>query len=423
MIKSIKLETALNRTILAAAGVFCFITALFFVKWCFANAIAARAPAKEVAEFSIALAPNDPQTHYALAVLNERTFLAKDLSESLAEFERATALAPHDFRLWLALAKARERNGDAAGAELAARRALALAPNYAQVQWMLGNILLRRGKIEEAFAEIRRAAESNDSYRSPAVTTAWQIFGGDAAQVKQNLCGSDSLKSALAVFLARQKRFEEAMEIWNTLPAESKTASPFKEDGEELLRVTTEAKKFRFALQIQTQIYETDAGNFAIGKISNGGFETDVKRERASVFDWQIADGAQPQIGFDDREKRDGARSLVIVFNSSDGKDFRPILQMTAIESAGKYVFEIFYKSNLKTSAALRWEIVDAADNKVLATANLAPNSADWTNLKTEFLVPETTQAVMVRLAREPCKSIICPISGKVWFDDFSIHQ
>jgi len=423
MIKSIKLETALNRTILAAAGVFCFITALFFVKWCFANAIAARAPAKEVAEFSIALAPNDPQTHYALAVLNEKIFLAKDLSESLAEFERATALAPHDFRLWLALAKARERNGDAAGAELAAQRALALAPNYAQVQWMLGNILLRRGKIEEAFAEIRRAAESNDSYRSPAVTTAWQIFGGDAAQVKQNLSGSDSLKSALAVFLARQKRFEEAMEIWNTLPAESKTASPFKEDGEELLRVTTEAKKFRFALQIQTQIYETDAGNFAIGKISNGGFETDVKRERASVFDWQIADGAQPQIGFDDREKRDGARSLVIVFNSSDGKDFRPILQMTAIESAGKYVFEIFYKSNLKTSAALRWEIVDAADNKVLATANLAPNSADWTNLKTEFLVPETTQAVMVRLAREPCKSIICPISGKVWFDDFSIHQ
>jgi len=147
MIKSIKLESASTRTVLVIAGLCCLTASFFFAKWCFANAIATQALLKEVAELSVVLAPNDPQTHYALAVLNEKTFLPEDLTKSLAEFEQATALAPHDFRLWLALGKARERRGDAAGAELALRRTSELAPNYAQIQWTLGNILLRRGKI------------------------------------------------------------------------------------------------------------------------------------------------------------------------------------------------------------------------------------------------------------------------------------
>ena len=148
-----------------------------------------------------------------------------------------------------------------------------------------------------------------------------------------------------------------------------------------------------------------------------------MKREKASVFEWRISDGAQPQIGFDDREKFGGTRSLVIIFNSADGKDFRQISQTTTLASGGKYVFEMFYKSNLKTSAALRWEIVDAANDKILATTAALTERADWANLKTEFTVSEAAQAVTVRLAREPCKSIICPTAGKIWFDDFSIHQ
>lgn len=427
MVKSIKLDTASSRALLSAGVFVCLLTTFYIAKWCFANAIAARAPDKKVAELSIALAPNDPQTHYALAVLNEKTFLPDDLSESLAGFERATALAPYDFRLWLALGKARERRGAAAGAELALRKASELAPNYAPVQWTLGNILLRRGKIEEAFAEIRRAAESSDGYRLPTAATAWQIFDGNLGEVKKIIGNSANLNSALAVFLAKQKRFNEAVEIWNALPAPPaagniKTAR--QTDGEEIFNELIAAKKYRDARQIQSSLSnESEADAITPGRIVNGGFEADVKREKASVFEWQIGDGAQPQIGFDDLQKLGGTRSLVIVFNSADGKDFRQISQTTALEFGGKYVFEMFYKSNLKTAAALRWEIVDAADEKILAATAALAERADWTNLKTEFTASEATQAVTVRLAREPCKSIICPTTGKIWFDDFSIHQ
>ena len=218
MIKSIKLETVSSRTVLIIAGFLCLTAIIFIAKWCFANALATKAPSKEVAELSVNVAPNDPQTYYALAILNEKTFLSDDLPKSLREFEQAVALSPNDFRLWLAYGKAREQSGDGAGAELALRKALEFAPNYAQVQWMLGNVLLRRGQIREAFFEIHRAAESDKNYRIPAVAAAWQIFNGSLADVKQNIGDSANLNSALMMFLAKQKRFAEAVEIWNALP-------------------------------------------------------------------------------------------------------------------------------------------------------------------------------------------------------------
>jgi tetratricopeptide (TPR) repeat protein len=422
MIKSIKIETASGRTVLIIAGFLCLAAIFFFAKWCFVNAIAAKAPTKEVAELSVDLAPNDPQTHYALAVLNEKTFLSENLPKSLREFEQAVALSPNDFRLWLEYGKARERSGDDVGAELSLRKALEFAPNYAQVQWTLGNVLLRHGKIREAFVEIRRAAESDKNFRIPAIAAAWQIFNGSLADVKQNIGDSANLNSALMMFLAKQKRFAEAVEIWNALPAEEKKTT-IKTEGEALFGELIAAKQYRTALEIQTSIDDkSNAENFAFGTVFNGGFEAEVKREKATVFDWQIADGRQPQIGFDDNQKVGGTRSLVIIFNSTDGRDFRQVSQIIAVEAARKYGFSSFYKSDLKTSATLRWEIIDDSNGKILATTNPISANADWTNLKTEFITAAGTEAVIIRLVRESCKSIICPIAGKVWFDDFSIN-
>lgn len=429
MIKAIELNTSPKRIALIAAGFVCLVAAFFFAKWCFANTVAARAPHAEVAEFAVSMAPADPQTHYALAVLKEKSFLFEDVPASLNEFGQATALAPHDFRLWLAYGRALERGGNREAAELALRRAAELAPHYAQVQWTLGNILIRSGKLDAGFAEIRRAAENDPAYRQPAITTAWQIFGGDLNQVGQSLGNSTNLNAALMVFLIGQKRLDEAIEIWSRLPVEAKKTA-FKADGGQLFGALLAAKNYRKALQIQAEYNgggAADAENFAVGKIYNGGFETELARGggEAGVFDWQIAAGIQPQIGPNEEQKRGGNRSVFIVFNSNDGKDFRQISQTVVVEPNQKYVFSSFYKSNLKTAATLKWEIVDAGGSGAVlaATAAVAAAAADWTELTASFTVPEKTEAVIVRLAREPCKSIVCPISGNVWFDDLSFKQ
>ena len=421
-IKSFKLETVFSRAVLIIAGVFCLSASFIFVKWCFANAIAAHAINNEIAELTVSTAPDDPQTHYAVAVLNEKTFSVETLEKSRSAFGRATALSPNDFRLWLAYGKALER-GDQAGAELALKKALSLAPNYAAVQWAFGNALLRKGKTPEGFDEMRRAADSDPNYRLPTISIAWQIFDGNLDEVKRAVGASANLRSMLTAFLAGQKRLDEAVEIWNSLPLEDRKTI-YKADGTRLLVELTAAKRFRKALEIQNDFSEkSDAEKFAVGKIHNGGFETELTRERASAFDWQIADGLQPQIGPNEEQKHGGSRSIFIIFNSNNGRDFRQVSQTVAVEPSRKYVFNGFYKSNLKTIATLRWEIVDAATGAVLASNSPIAANADWTNFTVPFAVADGTEAVVVRLAREPCKSIICPVYGSVWFDDFSISQ
>jgi tetratricopeptide (TPR) repeat protein len=263
------------------------------------------------------------------------------------------------------------------------RRAALLAPNYSLVQWSLGNVLLRQNKTEEAFAEIRKAAQNDTNYANPAISTAWQIFDGNLAQIKQNLGETPQIKTALATFLLKQK-------------------------------------KYRGAVQIFSETIGTE--KIAVGKISNGGFESNETIAEIKDFEWKIGDGSQPQIGVDTAQKHGGNNSLGIVFNSSDGKDFRAVSQLVAVEAGKKYVFETFYKSDLKTSATLRWEIVNESDGKVLAATEAVAANADWTNLKVEFTAPETAEAIIVRLVRDQCKTSACPIAGKIWFDNFALQ-
>ncbi|MDQ3324080.1 MAG: tetratricopeptide repeat protein [Acidobacteriota bacterium] len=421
-IKSISIKSLPTRIALAAAVLLCLVGVVFALRWCAGNAISANTVYLEIADLAISLAPSDPQTHYTAAVLHERTFQPNDLIESLAEYEQSTALSPNDFRTWLALGKARERGGDAAGAERALRKSLELAPNYSDVRWILGNVLLRRGKRQEAFAELRAAAESDSKFVNPTVSTAWQVFGGDLAQINQYLGDSTSIKAALISFLAREKRFDEAAEIWKTLPAAEKKTT-FRENGGVLAAQLIEAKKYRDASRVLAQIADADAEQFAVGKIFNGGFETDVKTVGVSLFEWQIQEGGQPQIGIDDSQKHGGQRSLVAVFDSATGRDFRAVSQLVAVEPGKKYTFEMFYKSDLKTGTTFNWQVVSVPEGKILATTPAISAVSDWTNLRTEFVVPEKMEAVVIGLARETCKSTLCPISGRVWFDDLALNQ
>lgn len=420
--KSIKLNTTALRIAVWVLAVVCVGSAYVFAKWFFANTISARAVHKEIADFAVGMAPRDPQTHYASAVLHEKTFLPDDLRKSLAEFEQAVALSPNDFRLWFELGRARERSGDADGAAKALRKAMELAPNYSQVEWTLGNFLLRQGNETESFALIRKAAEGDKSFASPAITSAWQLFQGDVARMKSYVGESVNLRAAFALLLAREKRFDEASEVWSSLPETARKVD-FKANGDEIYQKMIEARKYRAAIQVFPDIVESDEKRFVLGKITNGGFEANISPQNPAVFEWQIGEGVEPQIFVDKAQKHGGEISLVMVLNNRDGKAFRNISQSVAVEANKKYVFETFYKSDLKTANTFKWEIVDAADNsKILASTEAIAPVADWTSLKTEFVAPEGTEGVAIRLARMPCGTTLCPITGKLWFDDFSLN-
>lgn len=419
--QTIHIKTNGQKLFMLAGAVLCFVLAFLFVKWSLGHTISIRAQQKEVADVSTGFAPDDPQTHFSSAVLHEKSFDPENFVKAVNEYQIAVALSPNDYLFWLALGKARERGGDAVGAEKALRRAVELAPNYVDTHWTLGNNLLRQGKTAEAFAEIRKSAAGSDKYVIPAIATSWQIFNGDLNQIKQSVGDSPKLNAFLAVFLLKQERLNEAFEIWDSLPDEMKSVT-FRKQSEEIYRQMINAGKYRFAKIIKSSIEGSNTARI-FGTFTDGGFEANVKKENTDPFDWQIGEGNQPLIGFDDKIKHGGDLSLVIIFNSPDGQDFRPVSQIIAVEAGKSYRFTGFYKTDLKASGTLRWEILNVADRvTVAATEELAANT-DWKNIEADFTVPENAEAVIVNLVRVKCSSTICPIIGKVWFDDFELNK
>jgi regulator of RNase E activity RraA len=94
---------------------------------------------------------------------------------------------------------------------------------------------------------------------------------------------------------------------------------------------------------------------------------------------------------------RGGERSLLFVYNSPDGKNLRGAAQTAAVEAGKKYRFFGVFKSDLKTTATLRWEISDAADGNVLGVSGAVAEKADWDESSTRIFNKRGDRAVVIR--------------------------
>lgn len=414
----IKTDGPVSRVVLTVAVIGCLGAMWFFGKWSFANAVSAGADLPEIADLMIGLAPSDPQTHFAAAVLRERTFDPDDAAVSLAEYEASAALTPNNYLPWLAIGKARERAGDTLGAESAFKRALLLAPNYADVKWAYGNWLIRSGRTGDGFALIREAVAGKPDLLPPATSLAMQLFDGDAGRVRASIGDSPDISAALAGYFLGQKDLDGAAREWERMgPAVSD--EKYRQLGENLAAQLAAGGRFRLAGKTMSAIAGA-AGNFVgVGQLSNGDFEAPVKLRDARLFEWQIGAGADPQAGVSEGQPHSGRFSLLLIFNTMQAADMRQIAQTVAAEPGAAYAVEGYFRSELKGAVAL--EVADANDGKSLVRSAPFGPQAEWTRFRVEFQVPTTADGVIVRLVRDGCVSSVCPVSGKLWIDDISM--
>ncbi|HRI03281.1 MAG TPA: carbohydrate binding domain-containing protein [Pyrinomonadaceae bacterium] len=426
-LKILKLKPGIGHIVIFAIGVLFVIAAYFFIKWNFANLIATRIDttqpeAKIVADWIVQTAPDDPLTHYAAAIVYERTFEPDDLTRSLAEYETSVAAAPHNYLVWINLGRARDRSGDETGAEKAFARALALAPNYASVKWAYGNSLIRHQKMDEGFAMIAAAAASDTKYANPASSIALQVTDGDVTQARRLLGDTPDTNAALADVLVTQKRYEDAFEAWSRLSAEDK-ATKFKEIGQRLFTLSILAKKFRVAASVAGDLNSGTGIKPVPGQVTDGSFENGIKMRNAGTFEWNIDEGTDPQIGLSAAAKRSGNYSLWLTFDSFESKAFRSIFQTVAVVPGATYEFEGFYRADIKSKATFKWEVIDPTNSVRIAVSDDLALAGDWTTLRVKFTVPESTDGVLIRFIREGCGVAACPVTGKIAFDDLSLKQ
>src|ERR1041384_3220362 len=164
------------------------------------------------ADQAVQLTPSDADVHRSRTTILNRLQRPEEATQSLAI---ATNLRYRDDILWIELGNTREELGDTAGALAAMDQAVRWAPYYAHTHWQRGNLLLRMGRPDEAFAELRNAATANQTYFPYLIDLAWGISRGDAKAAEDLIdIKTDSERTAWIRFLFASKAFREAFARW-----------------------------------------------------------------------------------------------------------------------------------------------------------------------------------------------------------------
>ncbi|MFL6374125.1 MAG: carbohydrate binding domain-containing protein, partial [Pyrinomonadaceae bacterium] len=183
------------------------------------------------------------------------------------------------------------------------------------------------------------------------------------------------------------------------------------------------AHQFRAAAAVVGDLTTDDRSKPTIAQITNGGFENGVKLRNAGPFEWQVGEAAEPQIGLSEDQKHGGRFGLTMVFNTFRPEGYRDISQQIAVEPGARYRLDAWYKSNLKTEAKYKWQILDASTGKVLGTTQDLTPTDNWTAVSVEVAIPAESDGIRLGLLRSGCTSVACPVTGTLAFDDLSLTK
>jgi len=365
------------------------------------------------ADAAVKLSPGNPEAHLIRGAILEAN---NELPAAISEYKIATALRPDDYVLWLSLARASELSGDSAGAIAAARQAVPLAPYYAQPHWQLGNLLIRSGRRDEGFKELRVAARSNPTFLPTIIDLAWQLSGGDVQFVKQTI-QPESTESfqALADYFKAHGAVAEAIEM---LRSAGSAAAPARR---QYLVELIKAQRLTDAFALWSI---THPGNRPRTLI-DPGFELEQDLEEPG-FGWRTDNKAPAlTLSLDSANPKDGHSSLKVEFSGNADPGTLIISQLVLVESKTHYQLRFSCRAESVVSGGLPNVLVlDAHDNKILGQSGALPATTEgWRDTTIDFVSGEATEAVQITLQRDHCASSPCPIFGRLWLDSFSLQK
>ena len=363
------------------------------------------------ADQAIQLTPADPDAHRARAIVLNRLHRP---AEAEASLEIATRLRPAHAAQWLELGATKEELGDNEGALAAFDQAVLYAPYYGETHWQRGNLLLRLGRYDEAFGDLRQAAESNRKFLSSVIDLAWSLTKGDANQTAALLqINNDNDRLEFARFLARRGKGKEMIEQVNLL------AAPLSDQNRD------ELTRLAFAAGSVADLSPLAAAGEKPGEVSNGGFEAPLSNG-SSLFAWKFSTAQKsPTLSLDVSEKAAGQRSLRIEFRGDWDSSVPPLDQTIVVQPQQRYRLTFAVKTkDLITGGPPRIMVAGPAADQVLGQSEAFPQSTpSWQQMSVEFTVPEKSEAVNIILARDKCSSSPCPIFGVVWLDEFALQK
>ena len=373
----------------------------------------------EIAQKATQLTPKDAQAHFAeAAVLSSFNRPA----ESVVALERAVALRPADYSLWLQLGLIRDQLGKTDAALAAFNEAVSLAPFYAQPRWLRGNFLLRTGQYDSAFKDLSQAAKSNPELLPGLIDLAWNLSKADPNLTEQWAeIKTDQRRIAFARFLARHGRPKDCI-------AQLRAVAVVSEDVRRQLTdelITNGA--FEEAFEIRKFAQDDVTGNErSTPEIYDGGFEAPLTFD-AVGFQWHVPRTLKGvTLSLDSSQPQSGSKNLRIDFLGDSNPGSELVSQLILVEPSRRYQINFASRSEEVVTGGLPLVVVtdDKGDRKRLGqSAPLDQGTGNWRLNTFEFTSGATTTAVTVSLQRQNCSTSPCPIFGSISLDSFSVAK
>ncbi len=375
--------------------------------------------------------PNSPRVYFRLAEAEMANAVddQKLIPSALTHAERAVGLSLWDFKSRRLLGGLQELTGDQEKAEISLRAAVKLAPNHAETNWALANILLRRGKLDESLEPFRIATRTNDDLLPLAFDLVRQSSGGDLNTLKEMAGNDPSAQLSLVQFFLEQSLTTEALNIFRSVDRQAKLTSP---KSAAFIKSLMAAGQFETARTLWLDLVSSptnsssqspgdQSGDQLRELIWNGGFEADSVIN-LDHFDWTIAPTEYARIGIDTKVARNGSRSLRVAFAGRDTtKLLGEVRQLVVLRPGTRYRLECYAKAaDLLTPEGPRIAVIGQG-GAIASSAPVAEGATDWVRLVVDFVSPGDSSPKYVGLVRVPRFSYDDPTRGVVWLDDFTL--
>jgi Flp pilus assembly protein TadD len=424
---TLKLNPPALRWLLLLPALLALTGAGFAIRWYVGNTVAEYtstpdADGIEMARLGARWAPDNALAHWRLGSLQERNFSAANMAAAVAEYREAVEVEPNDFRYWLELGRALEAAGDIQNGEKALRRAVQLAPSYSHGHWQYGNLLLRQGKVEEAFAELARAAEGDSNMQTPVFALASQVFGDDQTRIARAL-PSASLRLEFALSLITAGQPDESLRVLQTVSVADRQAQSAALD--EVIKAFIAGHYYHQALVLLRDSQTNAADLPALEQFWNGGFETPLTNNDEQPFHWLINSHSQVQVTIDNSRAHSGQHSLKVLFKSPTKLEIIPLWQTVIVEPDTQYRIQFYVRTEGLISASRPLLAVKDLGGGTLATSSPLPSGTnDWQLATLTFKTKPKEEGILITFYRETCgQDAICPIFGSVWYDDFNLQR
>jgi len=361
---------------------------------------------------AISWSSSDASTYTAQGLVFERL---GNYPEAIRALERAVQLRPRDYFPWMLLGVTRDLNGDQLGAMNALRQSIAVAPTYGKQHWLLGNLLLRTGPAKDAFQELRFAAVSDERYLPNVIDLAWGASRNDASVTLALLQPlTDSMRMPLAIFFARQKQREAAIDQFR------KAGSYSEKDLNTLVTELLKAGLFTETAEVWSLIHGTRVNE---ADLLNAGFEEDIPVGQTG-FGWQISPAANVTMSVDTAEWQSGSRSLRFDFQGNSKPDAILVSQVVLVKPNSSYLLRFQVNSKDLVSAAPPIVLInEPTGGKTIVQSTSLAGATGWREASIEFTTSANAEAVLIAVSRQACANSPCPAVGTLWLDSFQLEK